>query len=342
MKKYHYLEYIIPKTQDNKEILLILQQNMGLSARKIRELKRHPEGILLNDKPVIVRETGRSGQALKVILNDTEEDSEKILPAPMELSILYEDEDLIFINKPPGVVCHPSKGHLTDSISNGVAAYFLEKKEPSRIHLIGRLDKDTSGILGIAKNKVTAERMITLRKEGKIQKEYLALVHRCPEKEEGIIEISMREYRNRESGDSRLKMKRAEAVSGKTEKEKSENGKIARSHYRILRKFSEHTLCQLMIETGRTHQIRFHMAEIGCPLVGDTLYGYDEEKKGEENTRLYNKTSGERAALHAYKLRFHHPFTNDEVILTAPIPEDMQKQMGFFEHFSPRFNILEI
>lgn len=157
MKKYHYLEYIIPKIQDNKEILPILQQNMALSTRKIRALKKHPEGILLDDEPVTVRKKGRSGQTLKVILNDTEEDHEKILPVSMELSILYEDENLIFINKPPGVVCHPSKGHLTDSIANGVAAYFLKKEEFSRIHLIGRLDKDTSGILGIAKNKVTAE-----------------------------------------------------------------------------------------------------------------------------------------------------------------------------------------
>lgn len=325
MKEYHYLEYIIPENQNNKEILPILQQNMGLSTRKIRALKKHPEGILLDEKPVTVRERGRSGQILKVMLNDTEQDHEKILPTPMDLTILYEDEDLIFINKPPEVVCHPSKGHLTDSIANGVAAYFKEKEELAHIHLIGRLDKDTSGILGIAKNKVTAERMIRMRKEGKVQKEYLALVHGCPENEEGIIEISMQEHRNKESGDGRLKMRKAEL-----ETEKAENGKSARSHYRILKKFPKYTLCQLIIETGRTHQIRFHMAEIGCPLVGDALYGNDKEKKSDESVFACDKAEGERAALHAYKLRFCHPFTEKEIVLTAPIPEDMKKQMGFF------------
>lgn len=174
--------------------------------------------------------------------------------------------------------------------------------------------------------------MIALRKAGKVQKEYLALVYGCPEQEEGIIEICMQEYRNGESGDGCLRMRKAEMGIGRTGQDKAKIGKIARSHYRILRKFPGHTLCQLVIETGRTHQIRFHMAEIGCPLVGDSLYGDNKGKKLVENIILNDQPQEERAALHAHKLWFCHPFTNEEIILTAPIPEDMQKQMEFYNH----------
>ena len=301
MKKYHYLELIITGKQENTEVLSVLRHDMGLSTRKIRALKRHPEGILLDEKPVTVRETVRSGQKVKVILNDTEEGNERILPASMALSILYEDENLLFVNKPAGVVCHPSKGHLTDSLASGVVSYFQEKEELSQVHLIGRLDKDTSGILGIAKNKVTAERMIALREQGKVQKEYLALVNGCPPREKGMIEIGMKEYRNRESGDGRLKMCPDSSVSGKT----------ARTHYQVLQHFSDYTLCRITIETGRTHQIRFHMAEIGCPLLGDSLYGI--------SSRM------DRTALHAYRSCFSHPFTGEKMELIAPLPDDMKK-----------------
>lgn len=308
MKKYHYLEFNITEKQENTEILSILRQEMRLSTRKIRALKRHPEGILLDEVPVTVRETVRSGQKVKVILNDTEEGNERVLPAPMALSILYEDENLLFVNKPAGIVCHPSQGHLTDSLASGVAAYFLEQEELSQVHLIGRLDKDTSGILGIAKNKVTAERMIALREQGKVQKEYLALVNGCPPKEEGAIEIGMKEYRNRESGDGRLRMCR----------DISSSGKHAMTHYQVIQRLSGYTLCHVHIETGRTHQIRFHMAQIGCPLMGDDLYG---------SSMKQSEKAIDRTALHAYRSCFSHPFTGEKVELTAPLPDDMKKML---------------
>ena len=307
MKKYHYLEFNITEKQENTEILSILRQEMRLSTRKIRALKRHPEGILLDEVPVTVRETVRSGQKVKVILNDTEEGNERVLPAPMALSILYEDENLLFVNKPAGIVCHPSQG-LTDSLASGVAAYFLEQEELSQVHLIGRLDKDTSGILGIAKNKVTAERMIALREQGKVQKEYLALVNGCPPKEEGSIEIGMKEYRNRESGDGRLRMCR----------DISSSGKHAMTHYQVIQRLSGYTLCHVHIETGRTHQIRFHMAQIGCPLMGDDLYG---------SSMKQSEKAIDRTALHAYRSCFSHPFTGEKVELTAPLPDDMKKML---------------
>ena len=226
----------------------------------------------------------------------------------MALSILYEDENLLFVNKPAGIVCHPSQGHLTDSLASGVAAYFLEQEELSQVHLIGRLDKDTSGILGIAKNKVTAERMIALREQGKVQKEYLALVNGCPPKEEGSIEIGMKEYRNRESGDGRLRMCR----------DISSSGKHAMTHYQVIQRLSGYTLCRVHIETGRTHQIRFHMAQIGCPLMGDDLYG---------SSMKQSEKAIDRTALHAYRSCFSHPFTGEKVELTAPLPDDMKKML---------------
>ena len=148
---------------------------------------------------------------------------------------------------------------------NGVQAYFenegREKNERSNIHLIGRLDKETSGILGIAKNSVTAERMIKQRQRGILIKEYYALVKGNPP-EEGILEIPMEEMRDARDGD-KLKMKVGQ----------SENAKTAKTFFQVVKRFEKFSLVSLVIETGRTHQIRFHMASIGCPLLGDSFYG---------------------------------------------------------------------
>lgn len=164
----HYLEYRLGPTDDGKEVLFLMQKVLGFTTKKVRSVKHEEWGILLNGKRVTVRARGKEGQLLKVMLEDSQEKQNKIASTKMNLHILYEDEDLIFVDKPAGIVSHPSKGHLSDSMINGVQAYFenegREKNERSNIHLIGRLDKETSGILGIAKNSVTAERMIKQRR----------------------------------------------------------------------------------------------------------------------------------------------------------------------------------
>lgn len=329
----HYLDYRIKKEESGQKIRSLLYERMKLSTRKIRALKKNSRGLLLNGEPVTVRRTVREGDLLQAMLDDSQEGfgQKHILPIPMKFPILYEDEDLLFINKPSGMVCHPSKGHLTDTLCNGVSGYFQRTGQNAGIHLFGRLDKDTSGIVGIAKNKVAAERMQLLREQGLFRKEYLALISGRPPCFSGTITMPMEEDRS----EGVLKMHVGTGPSAKKAVTRyqtlrcfsgsvQENFTGSRSKTGGVRENADDgclhagndggaSLCRVIIETGRTHQIRFHMASLGCPLLGDLLYG------GE----IRNKKGMKRTALHAWKVRFPHPFTEKEVIITARLPEDM-------------------
>ena len=298
----HYLDYVI-KTQDHgREVLSILRGELKLSTHKIRSVKWEEKGILLDGIRVTVRQRVRQGQKLQILLNDSMEESH-IAATPMDLSILYEDENLIFLEKPSGIVSHPSMGHSKDSLANGLASYYERKKQlDSGIHLIGRLDKDTSGIVGIAKNSVTKDRMIHFRKQGHIRKEYLALVEGKMKEKIGVITHPMVEYRDEKDG---FKIKMRSPMTG-------ESGLFAVTHYEVIAESHDDSLLLLWLETGRMHQIRFHMASIGHPLLGDSIYGHGSVEK-----RI------ERTALHAWKLRFLHPYHLEEMELISRIPEDM-------------------
>jgi len=296
----NYLEYIIKKEDHGKEVLAILRGTLGLSTTKIRSVKWDPAGILLDGQRVTVRHKVCQGQTLKVLKNDSEKKQRRILPCSMDLDILYEDDDLLFVNKPAGIVSHPSMGHRQDSLANGIQAYFDSKEERSSIHLLGRLDKDTSGILGIAKNGLIARIMIG---EQRIQKEYVAITEGCLPQETGTIDIPMEEYRDPE--DHLLKMRPA------AETDTGSDIKQAVTYYESLYRSSRYSICRVRIDTGRMHQIRFHMAQIGHPLLGDSLYGHGPTE------------SISRSALHAGKIFFIHPITNEEIRIEAEVPEDM-------------------
>ena len=288
-----YLEYHIKKEDHGREVISILRSDLGLSTTKIRSVKWDPAGILLDGERVTVRHRVAEGQTLKILKNDSENRQKRILPCPMELAILYEDEDLIFINKPAGLVCHPSAGHRQDSLANGLQAYFNGKAERSSIHLLGRLDKDTSGIVGIAKNGLIARRMILGQS---IEKEYLAITEGYLPLEKGTIELPMEEYRDPE--DHLLKMR--------------PGNKKAVTSYEAIHRQDDLSICRVRIATGRMHQIRSHMALIGHPLLGDSLYGHGPA----ENMA--------RAALHAHLVRFTHPLSGEERTIKADLPEDMR------------------
>ncbi|MCD8355753.1 MAG: RluA family pseudouridine synthase [Clostridia bacterium] len=300
----HYLEYCITEQDTGREVLSLLRKRLHLSEKKIRSVKMDSHGIYLDDRRVTVREKVQAGQSLCVLLNDTEWREDCLIPFPMELDILYEDNDLLFLNKPADVVCHPSQGHYADSLANGVKAYFAEKQERSSIHLIGRLDKDTTGIVTIAKNSVTAQRLTEARNHHLLQKTYFALVTGCPKPEHGYITIPMSAYLD-ENSENKMIMHTD-----------TENGKFAGTRYTAMQIFEGFSLCSVTLETGRMHQIRFHMAAIGCPLLGDAIYGTGKTEHLA------------RAALHAGKLDFRHPFTGKWIQLETPLPEDMKKYLN--------------
>lgn len=270
-----------------------LRKELGLTKRQVRQAKYREDGICINGIRSRVTSALKPGDLVTVLLEEEEQESSQIMSGNGELRILYEDEDILAVDKPAGIVVHPSHGHYEDSLSNIVARYFREKNISVVIRPVGRLDKDTSGIVLFAKNQVAASRLIQQKDSGGFYKEYLALVQGIPSAGKNTICTDLAK-----DTDSLMKMK------------VTEKGLSAITHYEILQVFGECSLIHVLIETGRTHQIRVHMASIGHPLLGDRLYGSDQHI--------------ERTALHAASCRFMQPFTNEEIHLSAELPDDMK------------------
>jgi len=298
---HNRLMLLMSEAEEGRKLLSVLRSVPGLSHAKIGSLKYDPEGLLLNGERTTVSAFLHAGDRVHILLDDSENRVPHLLSNPLPLQILYEDSNLIILNKPAGQVCHPSKGHLIDSLANALLSLFESAAPRASIHFVGRLDKDTSGLVTVAKNGITAERMNLLKADGCLCKTYLAIASGCfpdPEKE-GVIDIPMEEYRTE---DNVLKNRRGSALSGQP----------ALTRYKVIGEARDLSLLEVQIDTGRMHQIRFHMAEIGHPLLGDPIYG-------EGPCELILRT-----ALHAQSLRFRHPYTGEELHIEAPVPEDMQ------------------
>ncbi len=252
----------------------------------ITKLKKG-EYILLNGKRVTVREILKIGDELEIILPI--EPSENIVAnSEIPFKILYEDEDILVVDKPAGVPTHPSINHYHDTLANGVKAY-LGKDFTFRA--VNRLDRDTSGVVVIAKNMLSCHILSDAVKNHAFQKTYCAICHGIPEKREGIIDLPI--ARERESIIKRCIR---------------DDGKAAKTEYWVEKTEGEYSLLTACPITGRTHQIRVHFAHIGCPLFGDRLYGSDIEN--------------ERVRLHCKCIEFTHPITQIPLKIYAKIPED--------------------
>lgn len=271
----------------------------GISRSLLSQLKQSPGGIRVEGRDVFSNQALKSGQILSIRLSEPVS-SPSIAPVPMDLSILYEDEDLMVLNKPAGLAVQPSQGHRDDSLANGMAWYFEQKGEPFVYRVINRLDRDTSGLLILAKNRLAASLLSSMSAARQIRREYLAIA--CgllPES--GVITAAIA----RVPGSVLL---RQTVETG---------GEYACTYYRRLAydEASDCSLASVRLETGRTHQIRVHFSHIGHPLPGDFLYHPDYR---------YIK----RQALHSWKLEFLHPIKKAPMAFLAPVPDDM-KWVGF-------------
>lgn len=252
-------------------------------------------GITVNHQLVYTTHRLQSGE--KLVIKLTEENaSENIVPVPMKLDILYEDEDLMVINKSAGIPIHPSQGNYDNTLANGIAFYFQEQQFVYRV--INRLDRDTTGLLIVSKNMLSACILSDMVAARQIHRQYLAIVSGTLEGE-GIVDAPI-----------------ARAADSTIERQVDFiRGERAVTHYRALEQRNGYTLVQLELETGRTHQIRVHMAYLGHPLPGDFLYNPGDHAMS-------------RQALHSWKLSFCHPITKVPMEFTEPMPEDM-KQLFF-------------
>lgn len=287
--------YNIKKNEEGMEILAFLRSR-GFSRHILTGMKADPKAIMLNGQRGYGRTLLHAGDILKVRILETES-SEKILPVKMELSILYEDEDLLVINKPSGMPIHPSQGNYENTLANGIAFYFSQKSQPFVYRCINRLDRDTTGALILAKNPLSAAILSSQMRSRQIRRTYLAVVKGIPPKK-GTISAPI-----------------ARADGSTIEREVNfQTGETAVTHFERLAVGDGYSLMELHLETGRTHQIRVHMKHLGYPLPGDYLYYpvYDRIK---------------RQPLHSYQLEFTHPLTGEPMLFTAPVPEDFQKSL---------------
>ncbi|MCI8465175.1 MAG: RluA family pseudouridine synthase [Lachnospiraceae bacterium] len=267
----------------------------GYSRGCLAHLKQRLGGAMVNDRPRYLNERLQTGDVLVIHLCETES-SEQILPVNLPLNIIYEDEDLLVVNKAAGMPTHPSMKNYDNSLANALAWYFKEQGKPFVFRCTNRLDRDTSGLTVVAKHLLSSCVLagMTVRKE--IEREYRAIVRGRVEPLLGTISAP-------------LGRKPGSVIERRVD---FDDGEYAVTHYRVLSEGNGHSLVALKLETGRTHQIRIHMKYLGYPLIGDYLYNPDMESIG-------------RQALHSYRLAFCHPVTGERMEFTAPLPEDMEQ-----------------
>ena len=328
--------YLEVKAARDGKVGEILRTQAGLTKKQISQMKFRPGGIRKNGTQCRVTENAVCGDVIRICL-ETKETASAQLKTPLDfklgfpdLEILYEDQDILAVNKPAGMVTHPSGIHYQDSLSNLIAEYFRSKGEETRIRSIGRLDKETSGILLFARNQISAARLQKQREEGKLQKTYLAVVEGTFEDE--IWQTSLQEIPVIMEKDKweKISLPLAPDPENPLKVVLSPDGtlpgsKNAVTYYQVLKSYGNASLVQLHLETGRTHQIRVHMAGTGHPLFGDTLYNESADEKGKAAVPGNPFT---RAALHAWKLEFYHPFTGEKILLEAPLPVDFESFLG--------------
>ena len=285
----------VEEKYDGIVIREFLKEELELSSRLIRRAAIEKR-IFVNKEVVRMRKVLHTGDIVEVKLERVE--SQNIIPEKMNLNIVYEDDDILVLNKPPYTVVHPTRGYPTGTLANGILYYFNETNQNCIVRLVSRLDMDTSGLIIIAKNQYAHMALSKEMQLNHLEKRYLAVVHGHLEKEEGTIDLPIFKPENEESIFKRII---------------DERGQRSITHYKVIKKFENADLVECLLETGRTHQIRVHLSHIGHPIYGDSLYG-----DGEDEKELIP-----RQALHAYGLDFKSPRTKEQLSLRAELPEDI-------------------
>ncbi len=278
------LNYTVPPEYEGEKVNKFLRSGIGLSYRMVRSLKQIRGSMLMNGEPVRTIDPLLAGAELTLILPADQSSAE---PQKAEFEVVYEDDDILVINKPAGLAMHPTHNHQGDTLANAVAYYLAEHGRDAVFRVAGRLDKGTSGLIVCALHKFAAAKL-----SDAFTKEYIAIVEG---QYEGVGTIDAPIIRPDP-------MKTLRAVG--------EGGESAVTHWEALASNGELSVMRIRLETGRTHQIRVHFAHLGTPLAGDEMYGGKTDKIS-------------RHALHCAKLTLTHPVTNEEMTFTAPLPEDM-------------------
>lgn len=292
-------KYIVTKEdhENQRQVKDLLRRGFSFSSRLRTKIKK-ADTVRLNGKPMRPFWIPEEGDVITVALPP--EEPSHYEPEDIPVNPIYEDDDLLVINKAPGYTVHPTKGHPCHTLANGVMKYMEETGQSFRIRFVNRLDMDTSGLVVLGKNAYVQDKFVEAMHKGDVSKIYIAAVKGILEEDEGTVDAPI-----------------GKAVDDEVCRAVVEGGKKSVTHYRVIERFEKgYTLIELRLETGRTHQIRVHMNYIGHPVVGDFLYGGDAP------------WLIDRQALHASRLIFDHPVTGRKLDLSAPLPEDMESLLN--------------
>lgn len=288
------LRFMVPAEYDGVMLKGFLRGKCAVSARMLAKLKRIPNGLMVNGVEVFSTAVLHRGDRVELSLPDS---GNSLPPSPVVVPVIWEDTHLVIFNKPPHMAVHPSPGNGEDTLANVARAYAEELGERWAFRPINRLDKDTSGLVVVAKDGFAAAKLA-----GTVSKTYIAV---CEGRLSGEGTV-----------DAPIRLKAGHSI----QRETGEGGRPAVTHWRALASARGHTLLALCLETGRTHQIRVHMASLGHPLAGDDLYGGGREFIS-------------RQALHCNSMKFFHPISGEEHLVKAPLPEDLTLLCEqFFSH----------
>ena len=289
------MELEVTKEHSGKPVLYILTQVLGLSRGMIKHLKFLDDGIMLNGKKVTVRGVVKEGD--KLYLNTESEEESWIEPVALELCVVYEDDDIVVPDKPPFMPTHPSHDHYCDTVANALAYRYKDSKEAFVFRPVNRLDRNTSGLLIIARSRIAAAKLYRSMLNKEIRKKYIAILDGVPKEKSGTIETYIR--------------RTAESIIVRETCGEGEGGDHAITEYKVLCDNGRNSVVLAEPITGRTHQLRVHFASIGCPIVGDDIYGTESELIA-------------RHALHAVSLSFINPSDGRDMVLKAPLHDDMR------------------
>lgn len=284
------------ETQEAKRIDTYLAEKLQLSRSKVQRLIKD-NLVTVNNKSVAVSYQVKEND--KIEINDDLNYEMNIEPENIPLDIVYEDNDLLVINKPSGMVVHPAPGHYTKTLVNALLYRFnLTSGEKTRPGIVHRLDKDTSGLMLVAKNEWTHERLANMIAKKEVERKYLAIVDGLIKHDTGTIDAPIGRDTN-----NRQQMKVTD-----------QNAKEAITHFKVLEQFQNNTLLECILETGRTHQIRVHLAYIGHPVTNDPTYN----KK---------KATAFGQMLHSKSIKFIHPRTKKELSFEVDVPREFQDEL---------------
>lgn len=291
------MEYIVEKEYAGKTVREIIKRPLCISAATLKHLKFIENGIMLNGKHVTVRAIAEEGDILSLAVEDAE-NQKKLTPVDLPLNIAYEDDFLVVPDKPANMPTHQSRDHYDDTVANALAYRYEKKGIPFVFRPINRLDRNTSGLVLIARDRLSASSLSDSMRKKEIKKQYIAILDGVPKDSEGTIDTYIR--------------RTAESIIVRENCKDGEGGDRAITKYKVLLAENGHSVVLASLLTGRTHQIRVHFSGIGCSITGDDMYGRESEHIN-------------RHALHSHTLEFPHPKSKERIFIKAPLPDDMLK-----------------